>query len=410
MFCTMSRRSILAALLASSLAHPALAEPVTIEVASWKGNEAEPAGMAKLIAKFEAENPGIKVNLVYVSRNDTDTVVSPRVRGDNPPDVIMTDPPLLRQWGDAGLLAELEKSTWFDRIPENLRVAVAIDDKAYVFPLEVIGIGNFVNMGLLRKVGIDAPPTTIDALKVACGKLADAGINPLIMAPGYPSSVLMMGLGLQLDPNPPAEIGRGERKFADTPAYTEALQIIRDLETARCFNGAEQAGVDAWSTGLAEFSAGNFAMMPQGAWNITAFSAVEGLDFVFAPLPGVREPGVALDLFGFGWAIAAKSAHPEESKAFVEFFNNDENLNILLRAEAAYSPFTGGLNGTPPLAAAYEAARNGGGLILQPVALLEWPLSVELEINSGMAGFLADPSMAPADLLQRLDEMVEDSL
>ena len=254
MFFALSRRSALVVLMTSALVSPALAEPVTIEVASWKGNEAEPAGMAELIAKFEAEHPEIKVNLVYVSRNDTDTVVSPRVRGDNPPDVIMTDPPLLRQWGEAGLLTELDKGTWFERIPENLRVAVAIDDKAYVFPLEVIGIGNFVNMGLLRKVGIETPPTTIDALKVACGKLADAGINPLIMAPGYPASVLMMGLGLQIDPNPPAEIGRGERTFADTPAYTEALQIIRDLEAARCFDGAEQAGVDAWSTGLAEFA------------------------------------------------------------------------------------------------------------------------------------------------------------
>ena len=81
MFCTLTRRSILAVMMASALANPALAEPVTIEVASWKGNEAEPAGMAELIAKFEAENPGIKVNLVYVSRNDTDTVVSPRMPG-----------------------------------------------------------------------------------------------------------------------------------------------------------------------------------------------------------------------------------------------------------------------------------------------------------------------------------------
>ena len=76
MFRTLSRRSVLAVMMA-----PALAEPATIEVASWKGNEAEPAGMAQLIAKFEAENPGIKVNLVYVSRNDTDTVVSPRMPG-----------------------------------------------------------------------------------------------------------------------------------------------------------------------------------------------------------------------------------------------------------------------------------------------------------------------------------------
>lgn len=386
----------------------AMAGDVTLEVASWKGNAAEPAGLPELIKMFEQANPGIKIKLTYVSRNDFDTAVSPRLAGGNSPDVVMADMALMRQWARAGLLNELDKGDWFDKIDPALREALSKSKGNFVFPLEVIGIGNFVNMDLLTKAGIDKAPQTIDELKADCKALSAAGIQPMIMAPGFPASVFAMAQGLATGEAPADDYGSGKKPFVESKAFTDALATVHQLEEAGCFKGKEQAGVDPWSTGLQEFKAGHFAMMPQGAWNISAFSKVEGLNYVFTPLPGPKAPGVAFDLFGFGWALPKHSANVDAAKTWIDFFKKNENLKILLQGEAAGSPFAGGATGTPALAASYEAARTGGGLIWYPIGLAQWPSALETEIFSSMAGVLGDTSASPKTALSKWDEVVDD--
>lgn len=394
--------------LATLLSSAAMAQPVTIEVTAWKGNEVEPAGLPELLQRFEEQNPDITVDLSYISRLDTDIVLPPRLQGGNPPDVMMVDMPLVRVWGDAGLLADLGRGTWFDQVDPSLQEALITNDAVYISPLEIIGMGNFVNMGLLREVGIDEPPVTIDELVDACGRLSDAGINPMIFTGGFSAPLFVVANGLEAATVDAASYGSGETAFEDDAAFSGALDLVRRLAEANCFDPSVQAGLDPWSTGLAEFKAGNFAMMPQGAWNIADFLTAEDLDFVFAPIPSSSGTGVALDLFGIGWSISSQSEHPEAARAFVDFFTEDENLNVLLEAEAAYSPFVGGSSGTPALAAPYEAARSDGGIIMFPFALLHWPKPLEPEIWDSLTGFLLNIDRDNADVLERWDEVIED--
>uniref|UniRef100_A0AAN0MBG6 ABC transporter substrate-binding protein n=1 Tax=Yoonia rhodophyticola TaxID=3137370 RepID=A0AAN0MBG6_9RHOB len=142
----------------ASIAQGAAAQDVVLDVSAWKGNEAEPAGLPELIEKFEAENPGIDVELSYISRSDTDIVIPPRLQGGNAPDVLMVDMPLSRAWGDAGLLTDFGTDPeWYGRLTPALRDAVTLDGKVFAIPLEVIGMGLYTNMGLLRQVGIESP-------------------------------------------------------------------------------------------------------------------------------------------------------------------------------------------------------------------------------------------------------------
>lgn len=403
-------KSICMAAMAACLSAPALAQAVTLDVTAWKGNEAEPAGLAELIGKFEDEHPGIAVELSYIGRLDTDTVIPPRLQGGDPPDVMMTDMPLVEIWGDAGLLADLDKdSEWWDRIPADLQAALGSGDEIHIMPLEVIGMGNFVNMGLLRKAGIEKAPTTIEDLKAACAALADAEINPMIFTGGFSAPLLLIANGLEGSDVGAAALGSGDAAFAENAAFDAGVDLIRDLEKARCFDGRQQAGLDPWSTALSEFTGGNFAMMPQGAWNIGAFREIEGLDFVFAPIPSSRDSGVALDLFGIGWSVASASENREAARTFVDWFAKPENLQVMLDAESAYTPFDDGASGTPEQARPYDEARARGGVINYPFALLQWPKSLESEIWDSMTGFLLDTSARTnEDLLSRWDEAVED--
>ncbi|WP_179381673.1 ABC transporter substrate-binding protein [Jannaschia marina] len=389
---------------------PAFSQSVTLEVTAWKGNEAEPAGLPELIAHFEEQHPDIDVELNYIGRLDTDTVVPPRLQGGDPPDVMMTDMPLIEVWGIAGLLTDLgTDSEWYGRIPEELQTALTYDGAAYIMPLEVIGMGNFVNMGLLREVGIEEAPFTIEDLVAACGALSDAGINPMIFTGGFSAPLFLIANGIEAGEVDPATLGSGDATFAEDAGFNTGMDLVRQLMDAECFDPETQAGLDPWSTALAEFQGGNFAMMPQGAWNITAFSEIEGLDFVFAPIPSSQDSGVALDLFGIGWSIASGSENQDAARTFVNWFAQPEQIQVVIEAEAAYSPFDDGASGTPDLAAPYDAAREAGGIINYPFALLQWPKPLEAEIWDSLTGFLLNPDRGNAEVLERWDEAVEDA-
>lgn len=382
-----------------------------LDVTAWKGNEAEPGGMAEVIELFEAAHPDIQIEFSYISRSDTDVVLPPRLQGGNPPDVMMIDMPLTRVWGDAGLLVDWGTDTeWYGRVPAGLQSAITIDGAAYVMPLEVIGMGLYTNRDLLGQVGIEEAPRTIDELKAACTALSDAGISPMLMTSGFPSVLFTIANGLEADTTPVGALGDGSASFVDDAGFSAALDTFRDLANHGCFNAEEMAGVDPWSTALSEFKAGNFAMLPQGAWNIGNFREDPNLNFTFGPVPTSSGTGVAADLFGFGWGISSASENIEAAQTFVEFWSQPEVLQILLDAEAAYSPFDDGGSGTPALAADYDAARAAGGIRNYPFSVGQWPGALDGEMQNSMTGFLLDLDQDNADVLVRWDETVEDSL
>lgn len=400
-------RSLAGSLLLLAMSTAAVAD-ITLEVTAWKGNDTEPAAMPELIERFEAANPDISIDFSYISRSDTDVVLPPRLQGGDAPDVMMADMPLVKVWSEAGLLAPLETEGWYERLTDQIRDAITLGDKVYVMPLEVIGMGNFVNMGLLKAAGVEQPPTTIDALIDACQKLSAAGTQPLLLTGGFPAALMAIANGLEADPSAAADLGSGKVAFEQSDAFTAALEHIKALERADCFDAKLVAGVDPWSTALSEFKAGNFAMLPQGAWNIQNFSSAPDLDFAFAPLPSSKDSGVALDLFGFGWVISAQTEQADAAKTFVEFFTDDNNLQELLKAESAYSPFKDGTSGVAALAQSYDTARANGGTIMFPFGVLSWPKALEGEIFDSMTGYLLDLDKDPADILSRWDEIIED--
>lgn len=404
--------SVFAIALAAALATGATAAPTVLDVVAWKGNEAEPAGLPELIEAFEAAHPDIDIDLTFVARKDVDKVIPPRLQGGNPPDVTMVDSALVDLWGGAGFLTDLgTDSPWYDRMIPAVREVMTRDGQILVYPLEVIGMGNFVNMDLLAQAGIDKAPVTIDELKSACQALSDKGIAPMIFAGGFPAMLFVGANGI--DPNgiSPAEYGSGARQFVDDANFNAALDGVRDLVAAECFDPELQAGLDPWATAPQEFRAGNVAILPQGAWNIGNFAAVDGLNFQFAPMPSrYVEQGLALDLVGPGWAIPRDAAHKDAARKWVDFFAEEANLDVFLRAEGAYSPYAGGVSTMPDLAAPYTAARDANSLILWPFSTLEFPKILQSEWEDSITGFLLNIDAPNEDTLERWDFAIEDSM
>ena len=114
---TFPRSSVACAAILASMASAAFADSVTLDVTAWKGSETEPAGLPQLIA--HSRLPTLK----SMSNSATSAVwtrtlfLPPRLQGNNAPDVMMTDMPLVKIWSDAGLLADLgtESGCWQGR-------------------------------------------------------------------------------------------------------------------------------------------------------------------------------------------------------------------------------------------------------------------------------------------------------
>lgn len=388
----------------------AQAAVVELNVSAWKGGAAEPAAMPELIAKFEKENPDIKIKFDYIARNDTTTIMSSRLQGGAAPDVMMVDRPLMRQWAAAGQLMDLSADPTIQKLAPDVKPLAQIGGKYYMVPMEVVGIGLFANETLLKKAGVDHVPTNISEMKAACTKLRAANITPLLLPAkdGWAPAMLALTMGLapsvKANPSFVSDVVAGKQKFSSNPNFKQAVGALKELADAHCYDPKLNVGIDPWGLGLTEFTAGRVAMMPQGAWSIQKFT-VNGkpaVDFVFAPLPSLDGGKPAgLDMLGTAWAINAAAKQPAAAKRWLQFWSKEENLGKFLQAEAAFSPFAGGQSAIPASERLYAEARKAGNTVAHPKG--DFSAAFIQEMQKSMAAYLLNINQDQGAVLARWD-------
>ena len=131
-------------------------EPVTLSVTAWKGQGTNEADMPKLNAAFEAANPNITLDFQYVDNASYVESLNPRLAGGNAADVIMVDREKMINWASQGYLADLSDQPWVERQDPSFGSAATLDGKVYQVVSESIGFGLYVNLDMLKSVGVDA--------------------------------------------------------------------------------------------------------------------------------------------------------------------------------------------------------------------------------------------------------------
>ena len=125
------------------------------------------------VDKFEAENPGIKLNLDVVSWNDVYTEVSTRISNNNAPDILNID--VFANYAADGLLLPVSdycpEELFNDFFPSFIAQSV-IDDTVWAVPDLASARALYVNRDILDEVGIDVP-TTWAELEDACQAILD---------------------------------------------------------------------------------------------------------------------------------------------------------------------------------------------------------------------------------------------
>lgn len=388
-------------------------ERTTLVVTSWKGaDEADSSGIPEVIASFEEKYPTIDVSLRLVTRLDSDVVLVQEIQDGNPPDVMMSDLALTKLLADQQLLLDLgTDSAWYGRISDDLRSSLTFDGAVFMAPMKSEGMGNFVNLDLLQQVGITEAPTTIDELIEACVRLTAAGIKPMTFAGGFSAPLFVIANGLADTTQSPEMFGSGMARFADDAGFLQGIESVRSLINAQCFEPAEQASLDPWSVALTTFRLGEVAMMPHGGWNIPGYDLEPDLTYVVAPIPTRNEPGVVLDLLGFGWSVPSGGENAEAARAFVDWMARPPQVQTVVEADTGYTPFDDATRSFSTSMAPLWDSRSAHGSIDYPFGVLQWPKPLENEIWSSMGDFLLDPSLLTnEEVLNRWDEAVAEAL
>jgi raffinose/stachyose/melibiose transport system substrate-binding protein len=351
---------------------PAADEPAADEPAADEPAADEPAGelagtlrvlvhqnppmvewMEGFNEQFQADNPGVTVDMSVVNADDLNTVNQTRLTANdidvttisvsglaNPVQGFMegVEPPAWQTLIEAGLLMDLSGESFVDNYdPTAIADGGSFDGGVYALPLGRVSYsGMFVNLDLLGEVGVDVP-TTWDELVAACDAVKASGNECMTAggADGWPIFVGSYGLLGSFYPDQAALVEglwtgdltwddeQGQELFRRYQVY--ATEMLEDGVTGLAHDAA-----------IVRYAAGDVAFAPTGVWQAPALEGAEpGFEWTYIPFPGSDDAEDNQYLFGKydqSWAIAGNTPVPELAKAYLAAFSEPETYNAFANA------------------------------------------------------------------------------
>lgn len=297
--------------------------------------------LKEMIAKFEKENPGIKINAQYVPTGDAlvQKLIS-SIQSKTLPDIAWIHSDFIDKLvaGDAvyemnhfikganGLTDE-EMNDFF---PELLKSA-KWKNKLYALPMEATVLALHYNKSIFKKAGLDPnhPPQNWNELfdyakKLTIDKNGDGKIDQYgFYIPVFPASgQLSIWMVLQWEPF----------------VWQASGMLINEEQTEVLFN--KDAGVQALSfwkktydmmdfskftlSHDMAFSSGTLAMMMDGPWNLPLYRKIKNFEWGITSLPEGPKAR-ATYLAGEHLAVFKQSEHPDDAWKFIKWFVQPEN-------------------------------------------------------------------------------------
>jgi raffinose/stachyose/melibiose transport system substrate-binding protein len=314
----------------------ATAQPQVVTI-KFLGAQTTPegvAGMNKMIAAFEAENPNIKIQMENMQGSDLDAIAATLLTTSTGPDVVVRNPGpgYAGVWARAGQLLVLDKYAqqykWADRIfPIGLAQAT-FDGHVYGIANSYEYAGLFWNKDLFSKLGLTVPTSYEDILTL-CKTAQASGLHAIAFADKdqWEGSVVFATiLSNMIGGDGIDNILHGNGRW-DTPEVIKSLQLaFVDMVKAGCY-APDPLSLE-WEDGNTLFWNGKTLMEPTGTWLISEIPSTFNAGFMFFPaVPGGAGIFPASDLGGGYW-INAKTQHPDEAAKWLDFMFSTEAAKI----------------------------------------------------------------------------------
>ncbi|WP_137823802.1 ABC transporter substrate-binding protein [Pseudomonas sp. D(2018)] len=222
------------------------------------------------------------------------TVLKTRAVSGNPPSAAQIKGPDIQEWGELGLLAELDEVSsegkWDSLLPKQVADIMKYDGHYVAVPVNVHRVNwLWINPEVFQKAGA-TPPTTLDEFFAVADKLKAAGFIPLAHGgqPWQDGTVFEDLVFSILGP-------QGYHKafvLQDKATLTsdKMVEVFAALKKLRGYVDPDAAGRD-WNSATGLVINGKAGMQVMGDWAKSEWSAagkVAGKDYQCLPFPGTQ--------------------------------------------------------------------------------------------------------------------------
>ncbi len=222
------------------------------------------------------------------------TVLKTRAVSGNAPAAAQIKGPDIQEWGELGLLTDLndvaEKAKWDDLLPKQVSTAMKYEGDYVAVPVNVHRVNwLWINPDVFEKAGAK-PPQSLDELFTAADKLKAAGFIPLAHG-GQPWQDGTVFEDLALAILGPEDFRKAfvdlDRDVLSGNKMVEAFEALKKL---RGYIDNNAAGRD-WNSATAMVMNGKAGMQIMGDWAKSEWSAankIAGEDYQCLPFPGTQ--------------------------------------------------------------------------------------------------------------------------
>jgi multiple sugar transport system substrate-binding protein len=280
-------------------------------LSQWYHQYGEP-GTEQAVERYAASYKKAHVSVQWRPGN-YDQQTAAALLTDSGPDVFEVNGPTLDQiqGGQVEDLSDLLAGVKDDFNPAVL-TPKTYDGKVWGIPQVIDMQMLYYRKSLLRDAGVE-PPTTLDALVDAAGRLTDSKVKGLFLGNDGGAGVLggtpLYAAGLQL-------VTEDGKVGFDDPAAARTLGKLHRLYADKSLLLGAPAD---WSDPSA-FLQGLTAMQWSGLWALPQVQKALGDDFGVLPFPkdgGAGRPSVPVGAYGA--AVSARSGHKEAAKEYVKW-------------------------------------------------------------------------------------------
>lgn len=383
---------VLAAMMLLSLCSFAAAEDVVeLEFVYHKTEANAIDAMETVINKFNAANPGIKVNFVQVP--DTATVLQSRAQLNEMPDMFgCTTGNMFELMFEDGIIMDLTGQEFLSSVePSSLEMST-YNGKNWRLPYSLSCYGLYVRTDIFEEQGL-ALPTTWDELMDVCEKLTAAGITPFALPDKtmvYQRMERMMSF-MSEDDTEFKQIAAGELEAKDSKLLQNyanaALQIVNYMTP-------ESLGAE-YTESYQQLIAGQAAMTINGGWSLATLKDYDpDIKVALIPMPNpTGEESKVVVSIDTNFCISSSTKHPEECLKFFEYLAQPEVAQVYANKEGSPCVINGVTVSTPELSVISEAMAEGKICLSQNAI---WPsgfrkalgnVATELEIDQDVDAF-----------------------
>ncbi len=338
---------------------PASKEQVTLELYLQKTNVVDI--FKEMIAKFEEQNPDIKIELTSVP--DPETALVTRIASNDYPDIVTIWPAekFYRDLMRDGALMDISDQAFLSQVADGTRNIARYDGKDYALSMTMSAYGLIVNNRLFEENGIEKPQTW-DELIAASESFQAKGVQPFAF---YDKSTEQLGqmaerlIGVINNDitSQFKKVGKGESTWAQEPEMTTLAEAMLQV---RQYGQADTLGA-GYEDAFNDMATEKAAMLFYGSWGIQTILKLNpdlDIEMIAIPNPTGGKNNVAASI-DTALSITEACENKDAALRFLEYMSSQEAAQYYADNEQNPSVIKGVNYNVPQLQTMSEKLNNG---------------------------------------------------